>query len=510
VYLVMGLGCGGKALDPATGENQPSADARPHDSVKPIPESDGGRTRVDASPAPRDAAAPVDAAPLDVSAPIVDAAVVSIQVTPNANSCDLFNSVSFRATAKLSDGSERDVTSEAVWASSAPNVMITTGQSTAACLSRGTTTISATLGTLRGELQFQVLGAKITGYALSPSGFTRVGAHETFVLMATYDDGQDHDLTSYASFDSSNTKVFVFVDKLQADGEVVGLGSTQVTAKLAGTAVASVMIVASDIKLESIAITPAKIDVTFPDVGHLIATGTFADGSRADITRLAEWTSADQLYVNVSQGAVTPVDLGTQPVFAALDGVMGSADVTVLPGKPDSLETGGDLTIPKQFLVMATVLGFYPLGLLDMTSAVTWHSDDPSIASFDGPLNGALTGHKPGTTTYYATFGALKSDVRNVTITGDILIATYISGGTTAFLNVGDTVDIAVTGTFDDGSEFDLTLQATWTTGNVNIATVSDTPGTKGHVRAIATGATSLTATVGTVSSTMAVIVRAP
>ena len=65
---------------------------------------------------------------------------------------------------------------------------------------------------------------------------------------------------------------------------------------------------------------------------------------------------------------------------------------------------------------------------------------------------------------------------------------------------VGTIGTFTAVGTFSDNSTQNLTSTATWTSADGGVATVSDAVGSKGTVTAVATGTTTIKATVGTVS----------
>lgn len=74
-----------------------------------------------------------------------------------------------------------------------------------------------------------------------------------------------------------------------------------------------------------------------------------------------------------------------------------------------------------------------------------------------------------------------------------------------ATVDVGNTVQMVATGTFDVGSPMDVTTQATWTSSDATIATVSATGGVSG----VAAGSATITATIGTISASATVNVNA-
>src|SRR5712692_1993404 len=66
---------------------------------------------------------------------------------------------------------------------------------------------------------------------------------------------------------------------------------------------------------------------------------------------------------------------------------------------------------------------------------------------------------------------------------------------------LGTNQQFTATGTFNDGSTQDLTSSATWSSSSAAVATISNTPGSQGLATSIGLGATIITATSSSISS---------
>jgi Bacterial Ig-like domain (group 2) len=144
-----------------------------------------------------------------------------------------------------------------------------------------------------------------------------------------------------------------------------------------------------------------------------------------------------------------------------------------------------------------------------VTTSVEWHSDDTSIASpVTAPdyLGTFVAGHV-GSTKVRAKLGSMTSTDVTVTVLDLALLAIDLSD---AHLNLfpGSNEYMGASGTFQDGSQVDISRSVVWKTGNPAVATVSNDPNTVGVVTAVAKGTTSLTATLGSVSTTTTVTVN--
>jgi uncharacterized protein YjdB len=150
-----------------------------------------------------------------------------------------------------------------------------------------------------------------------------------------------------------------------------------------------------------------------------MATATYSDGSMADVTTQATWssTSSAVLQVGESTGIVTAIAAGYADVVATFDGQSGMAmavvgggvlvSITVTP--PDAQVAAGQT---QQF--MATTQ-FSDGESCDGTARVTWQSSVPGIASIAaGGLSTAVT---PGGVTISATADGVLGEA-TLTVTG--------------------------------------------------------------------------------------------
>lgn len=91
------------------------------------------------------------------------------------------------------------------------------------------------------------------------------------------------------------------------------------------------------VTLQSISVTPTPGTPT-PFTGgvgfgrQMIATGTYSDGTTADLTSTATWSSSSTSIATASAGVVSGVALGTATIAATQAGVTGSGPITITSG----------------------------------------------------------------------------------------------------------------------------------------------------------------------------------
>ncbi|MGO9449595.1 MAG: Ig-like domain-containing protein [Candidatus Binataceae bacterium] len=140
---------------------------------------------------------------------------------------------------------------------------------------------------------------------------------------------------------------------------------------------------------------------------QLTATGNFTDGSTQDLTTQVSWISADDTIAQVSnvagtQGLVTGLNTGNTTISANLNGIVGSATVTVSAATLSSITITGPVdTIAKGTTAQLTATGNFTDGSTqDLTNQVSWTSADNSIAQVSNVSGseGLVTGINLGNT----------------------------------------------------------------------------------------------------------------
>jgi uncharacterized protein YjdB len=253
--------------------------------------------------------------------------------------------------------------------------------------------------------------------------------------------------------------------------------------------------------LTSIAVAPLNPSVPVNTVQQLTATGSYSDGSSADLTSLVTWTSSAVSKANVdATGAVTGVAAGSASITAALNGISGSTTVTVTAPSITAISVSPDgLTLPiditQQFVTTAT---YSDGSSQDLASGVTWSSSSTSVATIDNTGLASLLA--AGTVTITAKVGSL-SDTATVTLVGAHLTSITISPATPT-MAAGTEQQFTATGAFDDGST-QLLPSVQWSSTSPNILAVSAT----GLGVAVAGGNSTLSATSGSITGTTSVTV---
>jgi len=143
---------------------------------------------------------------------VTAAVLAAIQVTPANAVVALGTTQQYTATGVYSDATTHDITDDVNWISSDLTVATIDGDGLATTLKAGQTTISATLAGVTGTATLTVTGATPTSVVVSPAtATTATGGTVQFTAMVHFSDGTQQNLTSAASWSSSNDTIATVV-----------------------------------------------------------------------------------------------------------------------------------------------------------------------------------------------------------------------------------------------------------------------------------------------------------
>jgi hypothetical protein len=186
----------------------------------------------------------------------VQPTLASIAVTPANPTIAQGQTEQFTATGTYSDASMQDITTSVRWSSSKTSVATVSSTpgsiGLATTFGSGSTTIQATLGAVSGSTGLTVTATSVTLIRLvvSPQypSIIDSGAAQAFTATGHYSDGSTQDLTSTATWTSSNATVATVNSSGMAtsgvlgSGQAAGFSSIQASVSAAGGSVTGVSI----------------------------------------------------------------------------------------------------------------------------------------------------------------------------------------------------------------------------------------------------------------------------
>ncbi len=436
---------------------------------------------------------------------VTSATLVSIAVTPVNASIPLGTVQQFTATGTFSDGTTQNITDTVTWSSSKNSIASITVSGLASAGSLGTVTITAASGSVNGSTSLTVNAADLASLTI-PQGNVTIAetTTEPFSAIGTFTDGSTRDLTTDATWTSSNPAVAT-VGSSYGLAKGLSPGTTTITATV-GTVSASVILTVTNATLVSISVTPTGSTIAPGTNLTFTATGTFSDSSTQTITSVSTWAS-DNVAVATTGGGpvVTAIGPGTANISATFDGVTGSAPLNVSSVTLLSIDVDPATAVlaPASRRAYSAVGTFSDGSTQNITTAVTWTSSNPDVASITA--YGQVTAQSPGTATITAQLGSVSGNGSLVVESSPLISVQVTPTNATVAEQTG--VEFDAIGTFADGSTENLTNSVSWTSSPISVATVSDTAGTSGLATGIAPGTATITALfaglVGTASLTV-------
>jgi trimeric autotransporter adhesin len=303
---------------------------------------------------------------------------------------------------------------------------------------------------------------------------TAGGRSVSFSARGTYTTGLLRDLTSEATWATG-------------DPSIASMTGSRLTPLRAGHTTLDVSYdgVTTTIPIEvgngdvtALEVTPANLTIGLGATKQLHATATFEDGTTRDVTHEVTWDGGLGVATVDEDGLVTAVGHQhneTASVAADLGGLRGYSSVTVSLAHPETITlTPDSATMSAGSSRQLHAQGTYPGGrTADITDLVTWSSAHPALAAVSGDGLLRSSPNQPGgTTTISATQGGVTAAAEVIVHRGlPVSIAVTPAGRT---LDLGGSVQLTATGSYDDGTTLDLTSDVEWTSDDPGQISLSD------------------------------------
>ena len=456
--------------------------------------------------------------------------LTSITVNPATATMSVNTTRQFTAQGTYADSSTADLTDSVTWSTglasviSVSNAAGTRGLVTA--LAVGTDNVVASMSGIVGMATVTVSVIPLVSIAVTPNPLT-LPQNLTLPLKATatYGDQSTQDVTTSATWTVADSSVATVGNLGTAAGQVTGLkanSSTTVTATLSGkSGSATVNVIAPT--LTSITVTPATATISAGDTQAFTATGTYQGSTTGvDITTQVTWSSSNIAVAQVSNAAGTngvasgltsPARGNTVTITAALNGVQGTATLTVTaPVLVAIMVRPATATIIVGDTQAYTVRGVYANGTTGALTGVSWSSSSTGVATIaaggggGGGGGATATGVGPGTTTITATYttagGTSLTDTATLTVNA-VVVKTPIGirlSPASATIQVNGTQPYTVNVDYSDGTTAAVAAGVTLTTSNPAVAAVAG--GGRGGggllINGVGPGTATITATYAT------------
>jgi len=255
--------------------------------------------------------------------------------------------------------------------------------------------------------------------------------------------------------------------------------------------------------LTSVTLTPANPTVTLslspPATRQFVATGQYSCGNPNDITKQLPWVSADTTVATMdNKGVATAVGSGRVIVTGSIQDPVSlkifqvSTVLTVVPQLTGITISPASAQIAKGTAQQFTATAKYNDGTSpDITSLVAWNSTQSATATVSSSpgTQGLAVAASPGSTSISASLGTTASSASSLTVSNaNLVLISVTPAGSTVPLAASQ--QFVANGSFDDGTQQNISETANWTSSSPTIARVSSI----GVVTGIGLGSSTITA----------------
>lgn len=466
--------------------------------------------------------------------------LTSITITAEYSTIAANTSARLTVTGHFSGYFDQDVTNEATWVSNAPTVAtVTSTNRVKGGIVAGNAELAELTATVRGitaKIPITVSPATISSIAIVPptSSVPLVpkGMTQQFAAIGTFSDSTTQVITFDAAWTSSDSAIATVSDLESSKGlatAVAASGTSTISATFnsgggGADVIGSAGMTVTAPVVKTITVSPPNPTVLSVATRQFTATGTYSDGTVADITTLVLWSSSNGTLATMSGSMATTLAPGTLTISAAKDGAIGNTTLTVTGGSLSSIAvTPATLTMVKNTKTRITATGTFSNGnKRDITGAVVWEPADTGLATVtksggnlvwlttvaDTTLVGTTISAKAaGVTPGVATLVVNTQSPTLLTLSSSTLsLVTKTSGqlsATATFASSPLTQDV----TYSDDSNNNSNCN--WSSSNPSVASVGNDGFTKGRVTGLAAGTAVITADYGGKQSTATVTVTA-
>lgn len=425
-----------------------------------------------------------------------------ISVTPSSQSIVTGSTQQYTATGTYTDESKQDLTESVTWSSANSSVATVAASGLAAAVGSGTTTIQAISGSVTGTASLTVTGPALVSISVTPVAPTiSTGASQQFAAMGTYSDGSKQNISSSVTWTSSTASIATITESGLATG--ISAGSTTIQAAVGSVTGTTILTVAGS-TLVSIFVTPTSPSIVRGATQQFVATGTYGDGSKQNISTSVAWSSSKTAIATInSAGLATAIAVGTTTIQAASGSVSGSTTLTVTGRTLVSISVApATATISTGASQQFVATGTYSDGSTgNITTSASWLASNASVATISS--SGLATALATGAANIQATVGSITGSA-TLTVDSSVLLAITIAPSSPS-ISVGSTQQFTATGTYNNGSKQKLSA-VTWSSSSTSVATISST----GLATAVGAGTTTIQSVSGSVIGSTVLTVTNP
>lgn len=369
---------------------------------------------------------------VDTELTVIDPVLESIEVTPAEITLLSVATGNFQATGHYSDDSIRDLTTQATWTASVPEIATVVG-GVATTLRQGTTVLRATYDGVSDTSQLRVSGGDLTAIAVTPATPSLIRENRSrMTAQGSFSNGTSREITGMVDWTTADPAGAAIsapggnLAWLQPLKVTPYQAPNRITARIGNiSGEAWLTVTAPSLNSNGLTLTPANADISVGTSGRFMLSGAFNDGSIHDLTLAADWNSSAATFATVGTGDLNagrvsgdaerslPVTIsatyGDQTATAPVTVTRRTLQNLLLSAPPATIVSGAELHL--------TATAVYTDGFSqDVTEDVVWSSARPTVVRLSDEYNspGNVVAIVPGTAVVTAK---LDSTTQSVTLT---------------------------------------------------------------------------------------------
>jgi Big-like domain-containing protein/centrosomal CEP192-like protein len=339
--------------------------------------------------------------PFSVSSPVL----MSLSLSPSGISIPLGTTQQFVVIGTFSDGSTLNLTNSVSWNSSTPGIVSISATGLAAGVATGSVTIATTMGSITSTTSLAVGGPALVSIAVTPANSSiPLGLTQPLIATGTYTDGSTQNLTSAVTWLSSNPAIATI--NFQGLVLSVAAGAVNVSAT-SGPIAGSTGLTVTPPTLVAITVSPSAASIFLGATQQFAATGSYTDGSTANLTSSVLWSSSAPSVATVSSaGLAASATIGGANITASLGSITGEAPLMIaqppLTAISITQNTSFALGTTQQLQATGTYVGG---STQNISNSVNWSEANNAVVSVNS--SGLATGLGIGSTTVSASSGSI-------------------------------------------------------------------------------------------------------
>ena len=338
------------------------------------------------------------------TAPDATSQVSTIVVTPAASTLVLKAQLPLQA--QVQDGSGATIPGAAVtWTVQDPKIVSVSGTGLVTALAIGTSQVAANALGKSGIATITVTKPPVASVRLQPDR-AAIAVDATVQLSAAALDANGAVMSDRAiQWTTSNPSVAA----VNGSGLVTGVGSGTASITAASEGKSSSATVTVSQVVARVDVAPTSVSLQAGQSQQLVATPKDPRGNVV-AGKAVVWTSDNSAIATVNGGNVTTSKTGVATITATVDGVKGTAKITVTPGAVATVT----VTAPSNTLSVRSTMQLTAKAMDDQGNTVPiqnflWSTSNIGTATVSG--SGLVTGKRYGVVTITAQTGGVSGSV---------------------------------------------------------------------------------------------------